>query len=285
MRYLNLGCGNRYHPEWINIDLLPRGPGVLVHDLSKDFPFRENSCDVVYSSHFLEHLPRSAALPFMKECYRILRPKGIVRAVVPDLERICQLYLQKLGAVLSGEKGAAADYEWMMLEMYDQTVRESPGGDMMAYLSQNPIPNETFICSRIGEEAREIVRSMKDLGAEGGFSELVVPRVGRRPFSRLYRLLRGSTKTSARRFYKMCLGALRFKALCMGEFRLKGEVHHWMYDRYSLSDLMLHAGFDAPRITSATLSHIPNWTSFNLDTLPDGTVIRPDSLFMEAAKP
>jgi hypothetical protein len=29
----------------------------------------------------------------------------------------------------------------MILEMYDQTVRERPGGDMMAFLSQSKIPN------------------------------------------------------------------------------------------------------------------------------------------------
>jgi len=31
-------------------------------------------------------------------------------------------------------------------------------------------------------------------------------------------------------------------------------------------------------------SYIPDWASFNLDTEPDGTVYKPDSLYIEAIK-
>jgi hypothetical protein len=33
------------------------------------------------------------------------------------------------------------NYEWMMLELHDQAVREHSGGAMIAYLGQRPIPN------------------------------------------------------------------------------------------------------------------------------------------------
>jgi hypothetical protein len=58
-----------------------------------------------------------------------------------------------------------------------------------------------------------------------------------------------------------------------------------MYDRYSLARLILAAGFEKPIKQNAISSRIPEWSSFNLDTLPDGTVIKPDSLFMEANRP
>jgi hypothetical protein len=75
------------------------------------------------------------------------------------------------------------------------------------------------------------------------------------------------------------------KALGIGMFRLTGEVHQWMYDRYSLKDLLLTAGFRDPIQQTASTSRIQNWSSFNLDTLPDGTAYKPDFLFMEATKP
>jgi predicted SAM-dependent methyltransferase len=90
MRYLNLGCGNRYHPAWVNMDLHPRGRGVPIYDLAQGIPMDDSSFDVVYHSHVLEHIPSLAALPFIQECCRVLRPGGILRVVVPDLERICQ---------------------------------------------------------------------------------------------------------------------------------------------------------------------------------------------------
>jgi hypothetical protein len=80
-------------------------------------------------------------------------------------------------------------------------------------------------------------------------------------------------------------GSAGARAIKIGQFRLAGEVHQWMYDRYSLAHLMLAAGFVDPIQQSAKNSLIPQWTSFNLDTLPDGNVRKPDSLFMEATKP
>jgi len=82
----------------------------------------------------------------------------------------------------------------------------------------------------------------------------------------------------------LLLGSDNMRALEIGRFRLSGEVHHWMYDRYSLGRLLIAAGFRNPVVQSATTSLIPNWTSFHLDTLPDGRVIKPDLFFMEATK-
>ena len=38
---LNLGCGRRFHPDWINIDLVSAGPGVIAHDLSRGIPLND----------------------------------------------------------------------------------------------------------------------------------------------------------------------------------------------------------------------------------------------------
>ncbi len=70
----------------------------------------------------------------------------------------------------------------------------------------------------------------------------------------------------------------------VGAFRLSGEVHQWMYDRYSLVCLLTKCGFRSPRVCTAAESAIPNWTGYNLDSDSDGVVYKPDSLFMEAFK-
>ena len=57
-----------------------------------------------------------------------------------------------------------------------------------------------------------------------------------------------------------------------------------MYDRYSLARSLTEAGFGRARPVGPTESRIPGWADYRLDTEPDGTVYKPDSLFMEASK-
>src|SRR5437660_3882900 len=102
MRYLNLGCGGRYHPAWTNIDVAAHGPGVITHDLSKGIPLPDSSCDVVYHSNLLEHMRRADAQSFMRECYRVLRTGGVLPAGWPNPEKKPTLYRKKLNAAPPG---------------------------------------------------------------------------------------------------------------------------------------------------------------------------------------
>ncbi|HEX9090989.1 MAG TPA: methyltransferase domain-containing protein [Anaerolineales bacterium] len=276
-KYLNLGCGSRYHPDWINIDISPNGPAVIQHDLSRGIPLPDASCDVVYHTAVLEHLRPADAAAFLMECFRVLKTGGIVRVGVPDLEIICQLYLSRLAAALNGDEAAAHDYDWIMLELYDQAVREKSGGGMSDYLLQNPLPNETFVYERIGEEGRQLVKALRQQDS-----------LSKRSFPGFLRRLRGGLrslpKVAKRRIPQWLLGANGKRALEIGRFRLAGEVHQWMYDRYSLARLLRLTGFHDPQLQGAGTSRIPNWTSFHLDTLPDGQAIKPDLFFMEAIK-
>jgi SAM-dependent methyltransferase len=279
MRYLNLGCGGRCHPAWTNIDIAAHRPGVIAHDLSKGIPLADSSCDVVYHSNLLEHVRRADAQPFMRECYRVLRAGGVLRVGVPDLEQISNLYLKKLNATLSGDVQAAYDYEWMMLELYDQTVREGSGGGMLSWLRQDSLPNEGFVYERIGEEGRDLVQTLKQSASEP------LRQTRRRAIEMLSHSVRSFSASLRRRLVAILLGPADLRALEIGRFRLAGEVHHWMYDRYSLAKLMLAAGFRDPIEQTATRSQISGWSDFHLDTLPSGAVIKPDSFFMEAIKP
>lgn len=258
--------------------MVSSGPEVIAHDVTTDIPFMTGGADVVYHAAVLEHIRKKGALAFMKECYRVLKVGGIVRVGVPDLERICRLYLKRLEAALTGQPGAADDYDWMMIEMLDQMTREESGGAMLEYLKRDPIPNECFVYDRIGHEGRKIVESVRHAKS---FQNHQRPGIARLTFQRTRRFL----QSRRREVGALVLGSDMERPLAIGRFRLSGEVHQWMYDRFSLARLMVEAGFHEPQVRSAKESAIQEWSRFELDTRADGSVNKPDLFFMEAIKP
>jgi predicted SAM-dependent methyltransferase len=67
-------------------------------DVSRRIPLPDNSVDVVYSCHMLEHLDRQDALTFLKEARRALRPGGTLRIAVPDLSLKVAAYIAQKDA-------------------------------------------------------------------------------------------------------------------------------------------------------------------------------------------
>jgi predicted SAM-dependent methyltransferase len=278
MKALNLGCGSRSHPDWENLDLFPVAPTVRAHDLRKGIPFSDGTFDVVYHSHVLEHFSKQAAPGFLRECHRVLKSGGIIRVAVPDLERIARLYLEALERASHGMPGWRENYEWMVLEMFDQTVRETSGGSCREYLRQDPIPNWSFICERWGTEAKAVVEAVR---AE----TLPHPNGHSRSRAKGGAYLRHFGRIALNKIAKTLLSEQNYEALRVGRFRRQGEIHQWMYDTYSLAQLLQRAGFCNCRRCTATESQISNWAGYQLDAQPAGTPHKPDSLFMEAAKP
>lgn len=80
---IDLGCGpNKRVAHAIGVDCLDLDGVDIVTDLDKGLPFLpDNSIDDIYSCHFLEHL--SGFDFMMKEAYRVLKPNGTFRGVVP----------------------------------------------------------------------------------------------------------------------------------------------------------------------------------------------------------
>jgi hypothetical protein len=76
-----------------------------------------------------------------------------------------------------------------------------------------------------------------------------------------------------------------YDLLQRARFRHGGEVHHWMYDRQALRELLTAAGFDGFRLVAAGESDIPGWADDPLDTQSDGRPVKPDSLYVEAIRP
>jgi len=253
-RFLNLGCGSCFStaPEWTNVDRSASGP-IMAHDVYRPLPFVDEEFDAVYHSDLLEHLYKRFAPSFMAECYRVLRRGGVLRVAIPDLEQVCRLYLDALTGARVGDANATEHYRWLVVELIDQMTRQRSGGEMLNYWTYDPMPAEEFVIARCGQEVVGAIHSLRKHGA--------VP------------LPDPSTPTPS-----------EMDATAVGRFRLSGQAHLWMYDSYSLGELFKGAGFRNIRQCGAGESAIPNWAGYNLDTMPDGSVRKPDSIYMEGVK-
>ena len=100
---LHLGCGMKYLSGFVNIDGNLFRKSDLWLDLRNGLPFRNHSVSSIYTSHVLEHFYPDELQQLLRECYRILRPGGGLRAVVPDMGRAVQAYL-------SGQRGFFHDF-------------------------------------------------------------------------------------------------------------------------------------------------------------------------------
>jgi predicted SAM-dependent methyltransferase len=278
MKYLNLGCGAHYSSsaEWTNLDFVSSGPGVIAHNLLKGVPFKNETFDFVYHSHVLEHFSKEDGEKLIEECFRVLKPGGTLRIAIPDLEQIAKNYIKFLeaGVKKPDDEQNRANYEWMLIEMYDQTVRSQSGGNMAKYIYQDKICNEDFLYERIGEEGRALrngylANKAKQIES-GNQNQGIIKRA------------QASIKY---RFRKMLIGLFDIdeKALKIGKFRLGGEIHQWMYDRYSLANLLNVKGGEKIEVRTAFTSNLTNWADYGIDGR-EGKVRKPDSLFIEAIK-
>ena len=274
-RLLNIGCGETLHPKWVNVDIVAAMPGVHAHDVRRGLPYADRIFDACYCSHMLEHVTKDQARVIIGEAYRVLKKGGVARFVVPDLEQIVRHYLKCLEDVTSGQEQREADYDWMILELFDQTVRSSSGGEMGIYLSDPALSNKAFIVNRIGLEAERIWH--RNLVPKGTRIRAKLKSMKPSWFARQLRIELASF------LVRIFAGADAKKAFREGLFRESGEIHRWMYDRFSLQRLLTQAGFIGVKVCNADESAIPDFNSYNLDIF-DKIVRKPDSLYMEAVK-
>ena len=273
-KYINIGCGSIHHPKWINLDVSPVDPEVLKVDITKGLPFLSNSVDACYNSHVLEHIDRNDAKQFIADCFRVLKPGGIIRIVVPDLEKITREYLRILDFYSREGQLSDFEYDWILLEMYDQTVRDKSGGKMATFLKNVNDENKDYIKNRIGFEAN--FHNQGERKVSRNFLESARIKITKSWFSIRIKF--------AGLFVLFIAGKSAYENYNVGIFRGKGEIHRWMYDRYSLTRLLEQVGFADVRICEASESRIPAFDSYSLDSI-NNVIRKPDSLFIEGSKP
>jgi SAM-dependent methyltransferase len=92
-RRLEIGPGAHPVPGFETLDCRP-GPHVdYLWDCTKPLPFPNDTFEVVYASHVLEHIPWYRTEDVLREWVRVLRPGGRLEVWVPDGLKICQAWV------------------------------------------------------------------------------------------------------------------------------------------------------------------------------------------------
>ena len=145
---LNLGCGPVFvdSPNWLNLDFSPATPAVYKANLLERLPVGNESASVIYSSHFLEHVPRDMVPGLLNECLRVLQHDGMLRLVLPDLENLASEYLTMRKA---GEHDKA---DFVVLELVDQCIRRERSGDLGRYPGSNEVVQTSRSCGTISRK-------------------------------------------------------------------------------------------------------------------------------------
>ncbi|MBU2529223.1 methyltransferase domain-containing protein [bacterium] len=89
---LHLGCGKRYIPGFVHIDVVPFphvDHATTIDNLSM---IGDNSVDLIYHCHVLEHFKRQDVSRVLKEWHRVLKPGGVLRTSVPDFDKLVEVY-------------------------------------------------------------------------------------------------------------------------------------------------------------------------------------------------
>ncbi len=90
---VQLGARERARPGWLTIDLEDAD---LRWNVTWGLPLADGQCQYVYSSHLLEHLyAPDETTALLREVHRVLRPGGVARIVVPDMQRVLRAYLDE----------------------------------------------------------------------------------------------------------------------------------------------------------------------------------------------
>ena len=97
MKKLNLGCGDKILPGYINVDVAEsrRGfkPDVLC-ELHRLTPFASNTVDEILSVHVVEHFWRWEVVDILSEWVRVLKPGGTMILECPNLLSACRELLE-----------------------------------------------------------------------------------------------------------------------------------------------------------------------------------------------
>jgi len=92
IRKLHLGAGENVIEGWLNSDLIPKDTKVIFLDITQRFPFENGTFDYVYTEHLIEHISMEKGFFVFKECYRVLKPGGVIRVSTPDLHFLIDLF-------------------------------------------------------------------------------------------------------------------------------------------------------------------------------------------------
>lgn len=114
---LHLGCNLKKIHGFTNVDIRPEVNPDLVDDCAKLEKIENESVDVIYTCHMLEHLKREESKQALNRYWEVLKNGGEIYISVPDIEMICRHYvlyrdLHILERLLYGGQTHVADFHF-----------------------------------------------------------------------------------------------------------------------------------------------------------------------------
>jgi SAM-dependent methyltransferase len=267
--------------EWTNLKFSvlphPRGRPIAHYDIRKPLPFAADTFDAVYALHIIEHLTPEEANRFVAEIRRVLQPGGIFRISTPDLESIVRAYLQRLEECSrQSTEHNIVKYDWAVLELLDQMVRDRSGGHMQETVKRGHYDAD-YAHERYGDVFDEFYRPPS--------SEHPEPR------KTLWERISSKSPRELPRVICWKVSDLVFSWLQSwksgqlgGDPRKTKESNLWTYDRLSLRLLLEEQGFKNFSVKHYAQSDIVGWERYNLDRSGYGDHAIEPSLYVEARK-
>lgn len=118
MNKLHLGSGSKHIDGFINIDARQLDGVDDVDDIKTLSKYQENSIELIYAAHVLEHVGRNEYSSVLQRWYDLLSNDGILRLAIPDIEKVFLHYekykdLKQLRGLLWGGQTYPQNYHYM----------------------------------------------------------------------------------------------------------------------------------------------------------------------------
>jgi len=87
---------------------LKRGDPIkfLEHDLRNPFPFPDRSVDLIYAGQLIEHFTPHEGLGFLRECWRVMNWRALMRLSTPDMDKLFLAYKNQQMGLFDGDQPA-----------------------------------------------------------------------------------------------------------------------------------------------------------------------------------
>jgi predicted SAM-dependent methyltransferase len=279
--------GDVFLEQWNNVIFATTARGALKNTIYLDLsleplPFASATFDAAYAYHVFEHLTLAEAQRCIRDIRRVLKPDGLVRISVPNLEDICRLYLDALQKAWDRPTwGNLVHYRWVVMAMFEQMVRQRSGGLMVAAIERGDY-REDDLRQLFGDALNPIVRRTQPQHGGGpaqplaGTPETSPVRSPAGLIRRAARVIRGALPHLVTR---------RVRDRLEIDPRLTKEAVRWMHDRLSLKLLLEEAGFVEISHPDYRVSRIANWATYNFDQSRHGDHPLDPSVFIEGRRP
>jgi len=121
---LHIGCGKNIKEGYVNIDGYVEGPEIVNMSIL-DMKYEDNSVDEILAEHLFEHIPYKDEEQLFKECFRLLKKGGKLIVETPDMEWLCEHFLNGKDDFIEFYKvgsldhyfghGRSTDHRWGMI--------------------------------------------------------------------------------------------------------------------------------------------------------------------------